>query len=436
MKEKPKKILQYSLKKLAQWVLGKYNPKIIAITGSIGKSSAKEAISLVLATKFRVRANIKNYNNEIGLPLTILGVKSPGKAYFAWLKVLGKALRLILIKDKTYPEIIVLEMGVDRIGDMNYLLSIVKPDIGVVTAVSHSHLEYFGSINNIKKEKQALIEALPKNGLAVLNLDSEPVQEIAQASPAPVLSYGLKEEGLDFKAQDIVYNFTKGDYDLLGINFKLQAQGSVVPVQMKNVISDPAIYAVLSAFAIASHLGLSLLEVATALRDFTLPPGRMNILAGVKHSFLIDDTYNSSPEASLSALEILGKMTIGEHNYKYAVLGEMLEIGVYSEEGHFKVGEKVVAEKIDYLIAVGERARDILRGAESAGMSKDKLFYFNYSTEVGKFIQDRIKAGDLLLLKGSQGVRMELVVKELMAEPERAGELLVRQDEAWLKDIR
>ncbi len=426
-------ILKNNLKILAKLIIKKYQPKVIAITGSVGKSSAKEAVWQVLHTKFRVRASIKNYNNEIGLPLTIIGASSAGKSFFAWLRIFVKALGLLIIRDKNYPEIIILEMGIDRIGDMNYLVSIVKPHIAIVTSVSHSHLEYFGSVNNIKKEKQVLVESLEKNGLAILNFDSELVKEMAKISKAPVLSYGIKDKEADFLTQDIVYNFTKGDYDLSGITFKVQHQGSVVPVSMKNVISEPAIYAVLAAFAVASSLDLSVLEVASSLYDFSLPPGRMNMLPGVKHSFIIDDTYNSSPEAVMSALDILAKMNIDKENNKYAVLGEMLEIGAYTEEGHRKIGEKVAKEKINFLIAVGERARDFMRGAAEAGFNEDYMFYFSKSKDVGPFLQNRIKAGDLLLVKGSQGVRMELIVKELMAEPDKAKDLLVRQDDAWIR---
>lgn len=433
MRRQLRKLHRNILKVLAILIVKRYQPKVIAITGSVGKSSAKEAVWKVLHTKFKVRASIKNYNNEIGLPLTIIGANSAGSSVFAWLRIFLKGIGMLVIKDRNYPEILILEMGIDRIGDMSYLVSIVKPHIAIITAVSHSHLEYFGSVNNIKKEKQVLVESLKKNGLAVLNFDSEPVKEMARVSQAPVLSYSIKDETADFRTQDVVYNFTLGDYDLSGITFKVQHEGSVVPVSMKNVISEPSIYAVLAAFAVASSLELNVLEVASSLHDFSLPPGRMNMLPGVKHSFIIDDTYNSSPEAVMSALDILAKMNIGKESSKYAVLGEMLEIGAYTEEGHRRIGEKVAKEKINYLIAVGERARDIMRGAAEAGFNEDYMFYFTKSEDVGPFLQNRIKAGDLLLVKGSQGVRMERVVKELMAEPDKAKDLLVRQDDAWTR---
>ncbi|MGI6374252.1 MAG: UDP-N-acetylmuramoyl-tripeptide--D-alanyl-D-alanine ligase [Patescibacteria group bacterium] len=425
-----KKVLQTILKILAQAIVKKYQPQIVGITGSIGKTSTKEAIDWVLKDKFRVRTSFKNYNNEIGLPLVIIGKESPQRSLGGWLKVFLYSLRLLIIKSRQYPEILILEMGVDRPGDMDYLTKIAKPKIGLITYISHSHLEYFGNLANIKKEKQVLIEKLDSQGLAVLNYDSELSRSIASVSKAKVLTFGLTP-GADLLAQDIVYNFSKGGYELSGVNFKLNYQGSIVPVVMKNVMSETAIYAALAATAVGIQLGLGVLETAQRLKEFNLPKGRMNLLAGIKHSFLIDDTYNSSPEASLAAVSTLAKIKIDEAADKYAVLGEMLEIGSYSEEGHQLVGRLVATSKIKYLITVGEKARDFRRGARQAGMKDDFIFYFAKPEEAGKFLQDRIKLGDVILVKGSQGARMEKIVKELMAEPDLAPQLLVRQGQEW-----
>lgn len=425
-----KKLLQLKLKMFSRMIIKKYQPVVVGITGSIGKTSTKDAINKVLQEKLRVRTTFKNYNNEIGLPLTIIGLKSPGKNIFGWLGVFLYACRLILIKDKRYPQVLILEMGVDRPGDMKYLTDIVSVDIGVVTAVSYSHLEYFGSVSNIQKEKQVLIESLNAKGLAVLNFDNQYVKEMSEVSKARVSSFGLKE-GANLQAQDIVYNFTKEGYDLSGINFKLNYNGSVVPVNMKNIMAETAIYAALAATAVALYFDFNLVEISNALSDFSLPKGRMNFLPGIKHTFIIDDTYNSSPEAALLAINVLKRVKVDSTANKYAILGDMLEIGGYTEEGHRLVGKMVAESKIDQLIAVGERARDFIRGAKEAGMEDDYIFYFDKPEEAGRFLQNRIKAGDILLIKGSQGARMEKVVKELMAEPEKAAELIVRQEKEW-----
>jgi UDP-N-acetylmuramoyl-tripeptide--D-alanyl-D-alanine ligase len=426
-----RKLLRLKLKIWSKLILKKYQPTIIGITGSIGKTSAKEAITKVLKDKISLRASSKNYNNEIGVPLTIIGVDSPGKDIFGWIKVGFKAIKLILKKDKNYPHVLILEMGVDRPGDLNYLTSIAPVNVALVTAVSYSHLEYFGSLNNIKKEKQVLVEKLDSKGLAILNYDNEPTREMINASKSRVLTYGLSD-GADLQAQDIVYNFSRGNYDLDGINFKLSYKGSIVPVNMKNVLSESSIYAALAAAAVGIYFDLNLVDIAKSLNDFILPHGRMNLLPGVKNTFIIDDTYNSSPEAALAAVDILSRVKIDDNSSKYAVLGEMLEIGHYTEEGHRLVGAKVFESGIDYLIAVSEKSRDFIRGAVESGMSEDNVFYFDKLEEAANFLKNRIMTGDIMLIKGSQGAHMERVVKELMAEPEKAEQLLVRQSKEWL----
>lgn len=424
------RILRLKLKILSKLILKKYQPTVVGITGSIGKTSAKEAIVKVLSPTLSVRASSKNYNNEIGVPLTIIGADSAGHSIIGWLKVAIHALKLILFKDKNYPKILILEMGVDRPGDLDYLTSIAPVNVSLVTAVSYSHIEYFGSLNNIKKEKQVLVEKTDSNGLAILNYDNEPTREMANVSQARVLTYGLSQ-GADLRAQDVIYNFSRGNYELAGINFKLSYNGSIVPVVMKNVLSETSIYAALAATAVGIYFKLNLVEIAKSLNDFSLPHGRMNLLPGIKNTFIIDDTYNSSPEAALAAIDILSRMKIDEKASRYAVLGEMLEIGHYTEEGHRLVGAQVFKSGIDYLVAIAEKSRDFVRGAKEAGMNEENIYYFDKQDEAASFLQNRIKMGDVLLVKGSQGARLEKLVKELMAEPEKAEQLLVRQGKEW-----
>ena len=425
-----KKILQLKLRFLSRLILRKYQPEIVAISGSVGKTSAKEAIYQVLSGHLSVRTSIKNYNNEIGVPLTIIGSESAGSSVSGWLRIFWRAWVLCLWRDSRYPKILILEMGIDRPGDMDYLTRLAPPTVGVITAISYSHLEYFGSLQNIKKEKQVLIERVSRKGLSILNYDNEAARSMAEVSPARVLSFGLMP-GADIIAQDLHYHFQDASYDIAGLNFKLNYEGSIVPVEMPNILGESGIYAALAAAAVALHFGLNLMEIANALRDFRLPAGRMQLLPGIKHTFLIDDSYNSSPEACLSALKVLGKIKIDSGASKYAVLGDMLEIGAYSEEGHALVGRTLFEQGIDYLVSVGERARDIDRGAKAAGMSADFIFHFDDSATAGLFVQERLHEGDVVLIKGSQGVRMEKVSRELMAEPDKATELLVRQGPAW-----
>jgi UDP-N-acetylmuramoyl-tripeptide--D-alanyl-D-alanine ligase len=172
-------------------------------------------------------------------------------------------------------------------------------------------------------------------------------------------------------------------------------------------------------------------EIAKSLENFNLPKGRLQVLRGIKKSFIIDDTYNASPDSTIAALEVLRKVTLINSGVKIAILGEMLELGSYTEEGHQLVGKKAFEAGVSQLILVGERARHIAVGAKNAGFQEDDIFYFSYANEAGNFAVQRINQGDLILVKGSQGARMEKAILEIMAEPQRAGDLLVRQGEEW-----
>ncbi len=434
-----KKIIQHQLKILAKIILAKYQPKIIGITGSVGKTSAREAVYAVLSPYFSVRRSAKNYNNEIGVPLTIIDDKLESrKSFINWLKIFSKAAQLIIKKDKNYPKILILEMGVDRPGDMDYLNSIVKCDIGVITMIGPVHIEFFNSVKRIKKEKSKLIHHLDNKGWAILNYDNKESRDIKEESKAKVLTYGLEEKA-DVVAKEIRFNFSGTDKisnksalnSLYSINFKLSYQGSFVPVILKGVIGKNAIYAALAGASVGIANGLNLVEIAESLKNFRSPKGRMNLIKGIKHTLIIDDTYNASPQAMKASLEIAKKIPLAPNARFFAVLGDMLELGKRSEREHYKIGQYCAQLGVDKLITIGERSRDIGRGAKENGMVRDNVFHFGDLKMAGKFLQDRIKQGDLILVKGSQGVRMEKIVKEIMADPLKADKLLVRQGPEW-----
>jgi UDP-N-acetylmuramoyl-tripeptide--D-alanyl-D-alanine ligase len=427
-----RRLLQKILKTLAGAILAKYKPQVIGITGSVGKTSAKEAIYSVLSAKFGARQSVKNYNNEIGLPLTIIGVESPGKLLLGWLAVFFRAIKLLLNNDKNYPEILVLEMAADKPGDLDYLTDIAKCQIAVITTIGDSHLENFKTRENIQREKATLIRKLDKDGWAALNIDNDKVRAISKETKARIFTYAL-EQAADLMAKEIRIKFplsSQGENEP-GISFKLVNNGSFAPVLLAKTISLADVYAALAGAAVGLIKGLNLVEISQAMEKYEAPKGRMKILSGIKNTFIIDDTYNSSPASSAVALKTLGQLPKSETAYKYAVLGDMLELGAYTEAGHREAGHLVADNKIDKLLVVGERSRDIARGARAAGMSDDDIFHFAATTEAGQFIEERLKPGDIILVKGSRAMRMEKIVEAIMAEPMRAGELLVRQEKEW-----
>jgi len=415
-----KSIVLKILQILAKRALKKYQPEIIGITGSFGKTSAKEAIFCVLKNKFKARKSIKSYNNEFGLPLTILGCFSGEKSPLKWLNIFLSGLKLIFFRDKNYPQILILEMGADKPNDIEYLIKIASCKIAVITDIGATHLETFGSMENLIKEKQKIIEHLPCDGWAILNKDNEIVEKMKKKTEARILSFGFSEEA-EIRSSELML-----DYELdkiKGINFKIKHQGNVVPVFLTGVVGYVSIYAVLVAVAIGTIYKMNLIEISEALKEYKSPPGRMNLIKGVKDTLLIDGTYNASPKTVEASLEILSKLPCKER--KWAVLGDMLALGKFTDEEHQKIGKKVVDYKIDVLVVLGERAREIASIAEKNGMSKDKIFSFDHIDEAGLFIQNRMQQGDILLIKGSHAMHMEKIVKEIMAEPLRDRELII-----------
>lgn len=427
-----KKIILAKIKLLSKWILVRYKPKIVGITGSVGKSSTKEAVYSVLSSKFNTRKSFKNYNNEAGVPLTIIGCQSPGRSFFGWLAVITKAFFLLIFKNKDYPEILILEMGVDKPGDMDYLLSMAKPDVGMITRIGDSHLEAFGQRSNIRKEKGKLIKNLNRGGLAIFNADCRDCLKLKSECDAKSLTFGFSKEA-DIWAGNLKFKYKdkKTAEGLLGLTYKLTYKGSTVPVVLPNVVGRPAVYASLAAVCAGIHFKMNLIDIANSLEIMASPKGRMSVIKGIKRTVIIDDTYNASPDSSLAAVEFLKDIGVGSGQKRIAVFGDMLELGRASQEGHRRVGESLFSAGFDMIVAVGERARDILRGAREAGMKDSSLFHFDRNSEAGKFVQKKMKEGDILLIKGSQGARMEQITKEIMAEPLRAGELLVRQDKEW-----
>ena len=437
-----KKNIEKILKILARAVLKKQVPQIVSITGSIGKTSTKEAIYFVLRKKFRVRRNTKNYNNEIGVPLTILGEVSPGKSILGWLKVFLKFFNLIIFKKKNYPGILILETAADKPGDLKYLMEIFPSGllrVAVLTAVAPVHLqgfasqkrvkmkskissriEFFGGLDNIFKEKIIPFSFLKKDGFAIVNKDNCDFEKMNLASR--FITYGIEKDS-DLMARDI-------KVDRQGLRFDLVYQGESFHFFLKGGISSHQIYSLLAAVSVGLCYGMGIEQASLGLRDYEVLAGRMHQLKGLNNSIIIDDTYNSSPQAVKKGLRSLADLPFGER--KIAVLGAMLELGEESDNFHRLVGGLAAKEKeIDYLITLGDKGKIISEGALGGNMSREKVFNFETLKEISDFLKGFIQKDDVLLVKGSQGTRMEKIVQEIILEPEKAKDLLVRQGEEW-----
>ncbi len=422
-----KKILEWILKKISSAILKRHRPLVVGVTGSMGKTSTKEAIFAVLSSKFKVRRNLKNYNNEIGVPLAIIGGESGGRSLFKWLSVFLKGTEIIISQDE-YPEVLVLEMGADKPGDIKYLTSFVDLNIGVITGIGEIpvHIEFFKSPVQVAREKAGIIDFLGKDDLAILNFDDERVKLLAQKTRAKILSYGFSDAA-KVRATNYELNIVP-DMESCGIIFKIEYQGKTIPVRKEGIFGKHQAYAMLAGVAAGMGLGMNLLEAVEALGAFKPPRGRLQMIEGVKRTWILDDTYNASPTATLAALETLAQF---EGRRKIAVLGDMLELGEFTENAHFLVGRKA-AESADLFFAVGDRMRFAAQAAQEK-TSKQKIFWFETAEAAKLPLQKMIQKGDVILVKGSQSMRMEKIVEEIMAQPQKASELLVRQEKNWKK---
>ncbi|MEK7661962.1 MAG: UDP-N-acetylmuramoyl-tripeptide--D-alanyl-D-alanine ligase [Patescibacteria group bacterium] len=411
----------------AKIALIKYKPKIVAIAGSVGKTSTKDAIFTVLKSGTSARKSEKSYNGDIGIPLSIFGLENAWMNPLKWARNFLLAF-LALISDEPFPHILVLEIGADRPGNIWRIMRWLKPDISVITRFGNLpvHIEFFKDKYELIEEDGNVARALPKKGLLVANIDDADSMSMKEKTEARFSTYGFDKNGTIVASNtQIVYD--DGGFPT-GMTYKIEYEGKSMPVRLFGSLGNVSVYATLPALLVGKELGINIVQGIEALSKHVPPPGRLRILKGVKNSAIIDDTYNSSPIAAEEALRVLKELNVT--GKKIAILGDMLELGKKSEEAHKAVGERA-AVTCDILVTVGIRSRKIAEGALIGSLSEKNIFQFEDSRKAGKFVEGIIKKGDAILIKGSQSMRMERAVEEIMAEPLRKEELLVRQDREW-----
>ncbi|MFZ2187922.1 MAG: Mur ligase family protein [Candidatus Moraniibacteriota bacterium] len=424
MKLDKKRLLEKMLRFMARVVLKKYHPLVIGITGSVGKSSAKEAVALVVSRAYSVRKAEGNYNNEIGIPLTIIGAKSGNASFFAWGKIFCQWLWMVIFPVR-YPQILVLEMSIDRPGDMDYLLSFVAVKIGVVTQISSSHMAFFGSLGNIAKEKGKLLVALPEDGFAILNADDKHVLKMQEKTKAKAITYGFGS-GAMLRIDNLLFHREAKRVE--GFSFKLNYAGKTIPVRLPKIVALHHIAGALAAAAVGVALKMNLVEIAEALEDFEPLPGRLRLLPGKESMILLDDTYNASPASTMAALETLKELMAPR---KVVILGDMLELGADATEEHMALREHVRASGAHIVVTVGQHMRSLHEALLSAGFSKRQTYWFPDPSPVLENLRHIVRSEDLILIKGSRSMRMEKITEALLVHPNEARDLLCCQSPEW-----
>lgn len=429
LKQLTKRFFQYE----ARLVLKKYKPKIITIIGSVGKTTTKDALYPILSKKFFVRKSEKSFTTELGVPLTIIGCPYGSGSVLEWTRNVFIGLKLIAFKSH-YPDFLILEVDGDKPGDLLGLSTWLFPDILVITAIGEvpSHIEAFDSdIEKFLVEKKNIIDSVARTGTIIYNADDEIVGRLVEKAPVRAISCG-KTPDCDIRMSDftVLYGTTKNGSIPTGMSYEIFAGKESYPVTVFSTLGLPMQYASLLAVSVANILGVSIGEGTYFITKLSFLPGRMHIVAGIKDTTIIDDSYNSSPIAMMQALDTFSH--IDATGRKIAVIGDMFELGKFASDEHRKLAE-MIKSVASYVVCVGIRSHRISEELLSLGFDESSLVSFDTSDEAGKFLQNIIEIGDVILVKGSQAMRMERVVEEIMRHPEDKATLLVRQEPEWLE---
>lgn len=430
-------------------------PFIVAITGSVGKSSTRQAIAAILQAGEggeRVRASSKNYNNELGVPLTVFDLPAPGRSFANWIRLLWRAWQISKGCQQTGIKTFILEMGADKQGDLAHLTSIAKPDISVVTAVTPEdpslppvHLANYPSLDALAREKATLVREVRPEGAVILNADDPRVFAMRHETQAHVLTFGETDAAsvrlikVAIRCEDRAWG-----KEPVGLELIVQLYQRQRLFYIPGVFGRSLAYAWAAAFAVAEALDVSLDHIETAVARFAPLPGRVRIIPGKNGVTIFDDSYNASPAAMLSGLRDLGSLVLAPSQRRMAVMGEMREIGEQASEVHRRMGAEVARLGLDLFIPCGTFAPVMKEGALANGMKEEQVIVCHDTLDAIPVLESRLQPGDILFAKASEGplpssslkrtvtgVRMDRVVKAFMAEPARASELLCRQEVRW-----
>ena len=366
-----------ALRDIAAFYRQKFNVPFVGITGSVGKTSTKDMVACALGGKYKVLKTEGNLNNEIGVPLTVFNLEGTHEAA-------------------------VVEMGMSGFGEISRLTAIVKPHVAIITNIGIAHIEKLGSRQNILKAKMEILEGLEKNGLVILNGDDTLLRGASNYIDFRKKLYGI-EEKCDYQAGNIK---THGE---AGSDFEI----TVGNVEYKVRVPVPGIhniYNALAAIAAGVELGVPMQAIIAGIAQFNPGKMRLNIFEknGIK---IIDDAYNANPQSMQAALNVLQDISAGAR--KIAVLGDMLELGEWAGKAHYDVGKYAASKGVEHIIAVGPNASQVALGAYEGGCEKGNTAIFGTNSEALQYLNNIVREGDIILVKGSRGMKMEEIVNGL-----------------------
>lgn len=416
-----KKYVQGRLEDLVKEYFAKHQDvKLVVVVGAAGKTTTKNAIATVLSKKIRVRVESGNLNDFLSVPPSLLGVEYPNFAKlrnpFTWYKVFRLMRKVINSPSDT--DVIIQELGTDSPGQIPHFGEYLRPDLAVVTSVVPEHMEFFGSIENVAKEELS-VTAFSKE--TIINRDDIDDKFAEYMLSDRITTYGIHQPAENYfvvEGEQKVLEGFDGDMILVGLG--------KIPATVK-LIGQHSLKAAIAAGAVGAKLGMSAVDVSAGVSEIKPVAGRMNLLQGRFSSIIIDDTYNSSPNAAIAALKVLYQVKAPQ---RFAILGSMNELGDTSAESHKEVGEFCDPMLIENVVTIGEEAQKYL--APAAKAKGNRVFSFLNPVEAGAFVAQRMAKDAVILAKGSQnGVFAEEAVKILLKNAEQE-KLLVRQSGYWL----
>ncbi len=418
-------ILEY-LRFFAKWKLRRIHPRIIGVTGSVGKTSTIHGLHLILSKRFRTKTTWKG-NSESGIPLEILNIKLADFSPISWLKAMLAA--PVRVFDKDAYDVLIVEMGVDAPTEpknMGYLLRIVKPDIGVLLNVSAVHTEQFGGdVEAIAREKSRLVSGMDASGTAVINTDDRFLGTLPATIAAHTLTFG--------KNKSATLRITGHSIKGYSTTFSYEYQGKPLKLVMKNRLFMEEYGYLFAAMLLAGvSPGMDVEESARVLeKEYTLPPGRLSVIPGLKGSVILDSSYNASPVATTAVLQLVKGLPV--RGRKILVLGDMRELGPLAQRKHGEIG--IAAAQVgDVIVLVGPNMEAYARPAIlHTGFPSKHVVVFDTAEGVGKYIREKVlKKDDLVVVKGSQNtIFLETVVYDLMKDKTQSASLLCRQGPYW-----
>jgi UDP-N-acetylmuramoyl-tripeptide--D-alanyl-D-alanine ligase len=369
-----------ALEELARRVLAERPVKVVGITGSIGKTTTKEFAAALLSRRFRVLKSEGNFNNKLGLALSLLRLEPEH-------------------------ELAVLEMGTSGFGEVRALTRIAPPDVAVITNVNPVHLEFLGDLEGVARAKKEILEGTREGGVAVLNGDDPWVRRIGEDWRGRRLTFGFGP-GVEVRAAGV------RSLGKEGLAFELHCLGKKAEVRLGFVYRE-SIADLLAAVAAGAALGVVFEDLAAGIDDLHPLAGRGGVIRLARGVLLVDDSYNSNPRALEAALKALAGLPAGR---RVAVLGDMLELGNREAEFHREAGRQAAEAGWDVLVAVGPLGRYVLEGAREAGLAPERLTLFPTAEEAAAAITSLVRRDDLVLVKGSRGIHMEWIVERLLAD--------------------